>query len=137
MVEWRTLRLFCLPHAGAGASVFARWSRALPPAIKVRALQLPGRESRLREPPASGMSPLVGELADTIAPVLDRPFAIFGHSMGALIGFELARELRRRGRPGPRHLLMSGLRAPDRPSRLPPLAALPDAAFLDGVQDRY
>ena len=75
-------------------------------------MRLPGRESRLAEAPFERMGPLVEALADAIEPYLDRPFAFFGHSMGAAVAFELARELRRRGRPLPRMLIASGARAP-------------------------
>ena len=84
-------RLFCFPHAGGGASQpldLSGWA-----AVPVR---LPGRESRLAEAPFERMGPLVAALADNIEPYLDRPFAFFGHSMGAVVAFELARELRRR-----------------------------------------
>lgn len=131
------LRLFCLPHAGAGASLFHPWSRILPREIQVCPIQLPGRENRLREPPPTGLPALVRDLADAIGPHLDLPLAVFGHSMGAAIGFELARELRRRGVATPVRLLMSGFRAPHRRPAVPPLAALPDARFLETVQQRY
>jgi medium-chain acyl-[acyl-carrier-protein] hydrolase len=100
-------RLFCFPHAGGGARQpvsLAGWA-----AVPVR---LPGRESRLAEAPFERMGPLVVALADNIDSYLDRPFAFFGHSMGAAIAFELARELRRRSRPLPRMLIASGARAP-------------------------
>ncbi len=73
---------------------------------------LPGRESRAAEAPFIRMAPLVEALAGAIEGYLDRPFAFFGHSMGAAVAFELARELRRRGRPGPKMLISSGARAP-------------------------
>src|SRR5258708_4217985 len=131
------LRLFCLPHAGGGASVFHPWSRILPREIQVCPIQLPGRENRLRERPATDLTVLVRQLADAVAPYLDLPFAIFGHSMGTALGFELARELRRRGLATPRHLVMSGGRAPHLRPTLPPLAALADPMFMEAVQERY
>jgi surfactin synthase thioesterase subunit/glycosyltransferase involved in cell wall biosynthesis len=111
-------RLFCFPHAGGGARqpvALAGWA-----AVPVR---LPGRESRLAEAPFERMGPLVAALADNIDSYLDRPFAFFGHSMGAAIAFELARELRRRSRPLPAMLIASGARAPRfRRHHLPPPA---------------
>jgi surfactin synthase thioesterase subunit/glycosyltransferase involved in cell wall biosynthesis len=111
-------RLFCFPHAGGGARqpvALAGWD-----AVSVR---LPGRESRLAEAPFERMSPLVAALADNIDSYLDRPFAFFGHSMGAAIAFELARELRRRSRPLPTVLIASGARAPQfRRHHVPPPA---------------
>jgi medium-chain acyl-[acyl-carrier-protein] hydrolase len=131
------LRLFCLPHAGAGASLFHSWSRILPREIQVCAIQLPGRENRLRESPHTELSALVRDLAEAMIPHLDRPFALFGHSMGAIIGFELARELRRRQQVMPRQLVMSGARAPQLPPTMTPLAALPAGQFMEAVQQRY
>ena len=98
-------RLFCFPHAAGGASVFAGWSGVCP-------VRLPGRESRLAEAPFERMAPLVEALANAIASYTEQPFSFFGHSMGAVVAFELARELRRRGLPLPRILIASGARAP-------------------------
>jgi surfactin synthase thioesterase subunit/glycosyltransferase involved in cell wall biosynthesis len=97
-------RLFCFPHAGGGASTL--------PGISIVPVRLPGRESRLAEAPFERMEPLVTALAGVIAKYLDRPFAFFGHSMGAIVAFELARELRRRGEPLPGILIASSARAP-------------------------
>lgn len=98
-------RLFCFPHAGGGT----KWAPATPYTVAVR---LPGREARLAEAPFERMEPLVIALAGAIERYLDRPFAFFGHSMGAVVAFELARELRRRGAPQPETLIASGARAP-------------------------
>lgn len=126
----KSVRLFCLSYAGGGASVFRSWADALP-ALDVVALQLPGRENRIAEPPISDMALLVGPLADAVAAVDDRPFAIFGHSMGARIAFELTRELRRRGRPEPAALFVSACKAPHIPRvPTPPIATIPDRLFL-------
>ncbi len=106
------LRLFCFPYAGGGATVFRRWPASLPDSVEVCAVRLPGREGRLREPAVDRLAPLLDMLASALLPALDRPFAFFGHSMGALTAFELARRLRRDGWPGPRHLFVSGRIAP-------------------------
>jgi medium-chain acyl-[acyl-carrier-protein] hydrolase len=127
------LRLFCIPHAGAGASVFRGWGDALPAEVEVCPVQLPGREQRMGEPAIGRMEPLVGELAREVAAAGDLPFAVFGHSNGALIGFELARLLRRQGLHGPLHLFASGRRAPDLPNPLADLTDLPDDEFLEGL----
>ena len=124
------LRLFCLPHAGGGASAFRGWADALPAEVEVCPVQLPGRENRITEAPFDRMSPLIDALAEVIDPFLSLPFALFGHSNGSLIGFELARTLRARGRPGPVHLFASGRRAPGLPAPRPPTYQLPDDAFL-------
>lgn len=128
------LRLLCLPHAGGGASAFRGWADALPAEVEVCPVQLPGRENRIVEAPFDRMAPLIDALADVIDPFLSLPFALFGHSNGALIGFELARTLRARGRPGPVHLFASGRRAPDLPAPRPPTYQLPDDAFLDELR---
>jgi medium-chain acyl-[acyl-carrier-protein] hydrolase len=123
-------RLFCFPYAGGGASAFRLWRPDLSDVAEVCPVQLPGREARLAEPPVSDACELVARLADGLGPFLDRPFAFFGHSMGALVAFELARELRRRRQRGPSHLFASGFRAPNRPNPNRPLHALPMADFL-------
>ncbi|WP_329241749.1 alpha/beta fold hydrolase [Actinoallomurus sp. NBC_01490] len=122
------LRLFCLPHAGGGAAVYRPWPRHLPPDVEVVAIRLPGRESRFREPALTRVGHVVGALVQEIAPLLDRPHVWFGHSMGALLAFEVCRELRRRGLGEPARLMVSGRPAPDIPSRRPPIhdAPLPD-----------
>jgi len=116
-------RLFCFPHAGGGA----RQNLEIP-AWTVVPVRLPGRESRLAEAPFERMGPLVAALADAIDSYLDRPFAFFGHSMGAVVAFELARELRRRLRPLPGVLIASGARAPQyRRDHTPPPAPTREA----------
>lgn len=130
------LRLFCFPYAGGSASIFRRWVNDLPPDVEVCPVQLPGRENRLMEPPCTRLSSLVQVLVQALSSYLDLPFAFFGHSMGALIGFELARELRRQHGPCPRHLFVSAHRAPQIPARRPPIHQLAEAAFraeLDGL----
>ncbi len=96
------LRLFCFPHAGGGPAAFQGWAQRLPGPVVVTPLRAA----------AAGMAELVAALYHAIAPELDQPFAFFGHSMGAAAAFELARLLRRRGRPLPRLLVASGARAP-------------------------
>jgi medium-chain acyl-[acyl-carrier-protein] hydrolase len=108
-------RLFCFPYAGAGATVFHGWSAALPPDVEVIAIKLPGRESRLRERAFTRMEDLIAVLREVVAGALDLPYALFGHSMGARIAFELARALRDAARPAPLHLYVSGCRAPQVP----------------------
>src|SRR5262245_25838037 len=106
------VRLFCFPHAGGGASLFRGWADGLPDAVEVCPVQLPGRETRFREPPFLCLEPLIEALATALRPHLDRPFAFFGHSLGALVAFELARRLGRAEGPQPVHLFVSGCAAP-------------------------
>jgi medium-chain acyl-[acyl-carrier-protein] hydrolase len=130
------VRLFCLPSAGGGGSVYMPWARQLP-TVDVCAVQLPGRENRLREPAYTRFAEMMDATFQVLRPHLDMPFALFGHSMGALIAFELARRLRAEGAPVPAHLFVSGHRAPQLPNPRPPLAHLPDAAFLAELRTRY
>jgi len=123
------LRLVCFSYGGAGASAFRTWPTALPGDVELLAIELPGRETRSREPRFERLGPLVTALTDAVAPRIARPFAIYGHSLGSLVGFGFARELRRRGLPGPCHLFMSGRRAPQLPERAA-LATLPDDELL-------
>jgi len=125
------LRLFCFPYAGGGASAYRGWGAALPADVEVCPVQLPGRESRLRDTPYTDLAPLVEAIADVLPPYLDLPFAFFGHSMGGLIGFELTRELRRRGGAAqPFHLFVSGRRSPEAPTREEPIHDLPEPEFI-------
>jgi medium-chain acyl-[acyl-carrier-protein] hydrolase len=122
--------MFCFPFAGGGTSVYHSWTRAFPATLEVRPVQLPGRETRLREPLHTSASTLARVVADALAPLLDRPFVFFGHSLGALICFEVARELRRRGSAQPAQLFISALGAPQLPLGRAPVHELPDADFL-------
>lgn len=106
------LRLFCLPCAGRGAGMYRRWRAEAPHQLEVCAPELPGRGSRLGETPFRRLAPLVAALADAVSTMLDRPYALFGHSLGGLIAFELARTLRARGARQPAHLFVSGMSAP-------------------------
>lgn len=130
-------RLFCFPYAGAGPVVYRAWPESLPHTVEVVTVHYPGRESRFREPLFETLQPLVDTLAGHILPTLDRPYAFFGHSMGALVAFELTRKLRALGARLPAHLFVSARRAPHIPERLPPIHTLEDAAFTAAVQQRY
>src|ERR1041385_8512102 len=102
------LRLFCFPYAGAGAHAFRTWKGALPPDVAVLPLHVPGRGSRLAEPAFTRNEDLAAALLDGLAGELTPPFAFFGHSMGALVAYEAARQLRDAGRPGPLRLFVAG-----------------------------
>ena len=131
------LRLFCFPNAGGGASALHSWFRGLDPDVHLCPIQLPGRENRRRETPFTRILPLVRTLAEILEPLLDKPFVFFGHSLGALTAFELARELRRRNLPGPERLLVSARRSPDSRDPGPPVHNLPDREFVIAVCRRY
>jgi len=124
------LRVFCFPYAGSGVSIFRAWSDSLPAEVEVCPVQLPGRGTRLMEPPFTRLSPLIQALAQALFPLLDKPFAFFGHSLGALVSFELARQLRRQYAVQPVRLFISADRAPQIPNRDPPIHNLPEGEFL-------
>jgi medium-chain acyl-[acyl-carrier-protein] hydrolase len=122
--------MFCFPYAGGTAMMFKKWADLLPPFVQVVPVELPGRGVRLPEPPFVSMPALIDELKEVIRPCLDRPFAIFGHSMGATIAFELARALRREGGREPQAIFVSGRRAPQLPRRGSAIYNLPQADFI-------
>jgi medium-chain acyl-[acyl-carrier-protein] hydrolase len=127
------LRLFCFPYAGGGALVYRAWASSLPSFIDVCAIQLPGRETRLSEPPLKSMPQVIESVTDAIRPRIDRPFALFGHSLGALLAFEVACHLARAGAPPPERLMVSGQAAPHR-KRSRFINGLDDDEFLDEVR---
>ncbi len=129
--------LFCFPHAGVGASAYRGWFEAAAGALSVVRVQLPGRESRLREPAQLALPVLVDELTEAVLPRLTRPFAFLGHSLGATLAFEVARELRRRGAPLPRVLVVAARQAPHIAWRHPAICHLDDSALLIEVGRRY
>jgi surfactin synthase thioesterase subunit len=131
------LRLFCFSYAGGGAAVYRPWALNLPDSVEVLAVQLPGREGRLREPTLRRMPDLLEALLPALLPQFDRPFAFWGHSMGALVAYEAAHSLRGQGGPQPARLLLSARRPPQVPDRDASMQALDDAAFVAEIQRRY
>ena len=111
--------LFCFAHAGGAASAYRTWPKGLGPALEVHAVQLPGRENRIREPRLTRMADAVDQLVPVLEARIDRPFAIYGHSLGGLLGYEVAVRLQQRGRV-PSLLAVSGRRPPQLPIE-PPL----------------
>lgn len=102
------VRLFCFPYAGSGANIFYKWHASLPDEVELCLVNLPGRDLRLKEKPFDRMSKLMQAIEYPLLPFLDKPVALFGHSMGALICYELSRHLRRRYGAQPAHLFISG-----------------------------
>jgi len=131
------VRLICFPHAGVGPSAYRQWAPEMAPHVDVVSVLLPGREARLGEPPLRDIEPIIDSVTAALRPLLDRPFAFFGHSMGAVVAFEVSRRLRDTGAGEPLHLFVSGHRAPQLPPRHPPLAHLGDADFIRELQLRY
>lgn len=131
------VRLFCVPNAGGGPALFRTWAKDLPAQVGVFPVILPGQASRLREPVPTQIQPLVNDLCEALQPYLNEPFALFGYSMGALVAFELARNLRQRGLPQPKHLFVAARRAPQTADSSAILHQLPDGDFVQGIQARY
>jgi surfactin synthase thioesterase subunit len=139
----RPVRLICCPHVGGSARVFHGWPAIAGDAAEVLALTLPGRGIRVRERPLDDMNAIASALADDLAPLLDRPYLLFGHSMGGLVAYETTREVAQRGLPGPVALGISATAAPwltphgparwqsddEMLDRLRAFGATPEAAF--------
>jgi medium-chain acyl-[acyl-carrier-protein] hydrolase len=128
-----SFRLFCFPYAGGGASIYQQWNGVPLDQVEVCPIQLPGRESRMAETPFR----YLGSLASAVADILpqDKPFAFFGHSVGALLSFELSRELRRRGSALPFHLFVAGASAPHLCPDQPPRFNLPREELLVRIRE--
>jgi medium-chain acyl-[acyl-carrier-protein] hydrolase len=128
------LRLFCFPYAGAGASAYRAWPAGFPETVEVAAVQLPGREGRFGEPLLTDVQSLAAALPEALVPLLDRPFALFGHSLGAVSAYETARRLRRDHGLSPGLLAVSGHQAPGLPAAQPPIHHLARPAFVEEVR---
>jgi medium-chain acyl-[acyl-carrier-protein] hydrolase len=131
------VRLFCLPHAGSGAAAFYRWKRLVAPEIDICPILLPGREMRLAEASLVDAEAVVDELMRHVSPHLDAPFAIFGHSMGALLAFAWARRIEAAGLCEPHCLFVSGREAAHLPFGHRALHRLEDAAVIAELKRRY
>jgi medium-chain acyl-[acyl-carrier-protein] hydrolase len=110
-------RLFCFPYAGGGAAIFRNWARDLAVDVEVCAVRLPGREQRYSEPAFRRAEQVVDSLTPILEGLLDLPFAIFGHSMGAVLAYEIARAIKAAAGREPLALFASGRRGPDIPPR--------------------
>ncbi|MET9255121.1 alpha/beta fold hydrolase [Streptomyces sp. NPDC003717] len=130
-----TGEVLCFAHAGGSPGEYARWSDELPDAVRLSAVQLPGRGARAAEPPATTVEEIAEEIATTARPTV--PFVLFGHSFGGLLALAVARTLRARGGPAPERLVVSASPAPPLPRAATPLHTLPDDAFLAEVERRW
>ena len=130
------VRLLCFPHGGGSPSAFNAWREKLPEDIEVCALQLPGRGRRLLEVPPTNIGQIIEMLLNAAQPFEEVPVALFGHSLGALIAFEFARQLQSRAIP-PLHLFVSAQSAPHFPDSEAPVRNLPDQEFISEVRRRY
>lgn len=129
--------VFCFPFAGGGASFYRPWTRLASSRFTIVPVQPPGREERLFDPSYEQMEPFVEAAAEALLPLLRTPYALFGHSMGGMIAYELLQELGRRGAPPPVHLFVSGAPAPHLARRIPAIFHLPEPELIDELRRRY
>jgi surfactin synthase thioesterase subunit len=129
-----SMRLFCFPYAGGGRYVFNGWKHNLPNWVQLMPLSLPGRDMRLKEPRLTDLKVLLDTLESTITPYLDKPYAFFGHSMGALIAYELAHRLVDRGVRLPERLFLSGRVSPTSGYEKDPIHHLPDNELIEKIK---
>ncbi|MGW7531620.1 thioesterase II family protein [Amycolatopsis sp. NPDC054798] len=129
------VRLLCFPYAGGNARSYHRWQRPVGEHVEVCPMQLPGHGERIGEPPRSRWEDLLADVRARLAGKTDRPVALFGHSLGALLAFECARMLAGQG-IRPVRLVVSGHRAPQLPMREEPLRHLPDPEFVARLGQR-
>lgn len=131
------LRLFCFPYAGGASTVYQTWQAALPATVDVCCIELPGRLARAREAPLRSIQSIVAAMAAELAPLLDRPCALFGYSMGSLIAFEWARQLEALGK-GVTTLFVAARNPPHHPPAGQPDHEQPSTLqFLSSVAKRY
>ena len=129
--------LVCFASAGHGPSMFRSWAPLLPPQVELWIAQLPGREARWNEKPARSLEEVVPGLVGAIQPLASRPLVLFGHSLGALIAFEVTRSLRAATGAEPLHLFVSAHRAAQLPNRHARISDQSDAEFVAAVDARH
>ena len=132
-----SVRVVCFPHAGASAPVYRPWAMRIDPRIDVVAVQLPGRGDRMRERPLETIDEMVHAILPEIVGLNDLPLALFGHSMGAAVAFELALSMAEAGTSPPSRLIVSARRPPDMRDERPSIGQLPDQEFLRELERRY
>ncbi len=128
------IRLFCFPYAGGSAQIFQDWCDSLPAEVEVIGVQYPGRGARFVDPLIGSCDDMVAAMLPNILPALDKPFVFFGHSNGAMLSFELARLLQQQGVSNQLHHFVSAKRAIHLPARKRALHNLPDAEFMQELE---
>ncbi|HCH00620.1 MAG TPA: thioesterase [Vibrio sp.] len=128
------VRLICFPYAGGSASVFHSWLQWLPEWVELHAVQLPGRAERMAEPNIKNMKDYIQGIRSELVALTDKPYALFGHSMGALAAFETSVMLHEAKLPQPEHCLFSAALSPHRQNRMKPISDLPQQAFVEELK---
>ena len=131
------LRLICFPYAGGGPAAFRPWARALPPDVELCIVHLPGREGRWREPVLSHLDAVIGPVVEALLPLLGTPYVFYGHSLGTLLAFEVARRLEREHGTVPVRLVGGAHRAPHLPNPHPTIRHLENDQFVGEINRRY
>jgi medium-chain acyl-[acyl-carrier-protein] hydrolase len=131
-----TARLFCIPYSGATVAYYRTWTSLVPADIEMYAVEIPGR-LYLKDKPAADMNAIIDTVFPQIAPLLDKPYAIYGHSYGSIISFEIAKRIIKENMKHPVGLFVSGRHAPHLPNRFRPAANLPDQEFIEEINSKY
>ena len=129
------LRLFCFPYAGGSAQIFSKWADFLPQAVDIFAIQAPGRGRRFSEKPIASLKSKMQILHQEILPYTDIPYMFIGHSNGALLAYELARELQKSGNCNLQHIILSAKRAPHLPDIKQPIHDLSQSEFVSKLKE--
>ncbi|MBX3448375.1 MAG: thioesterase [Planctomycetaceae bacterium] len=131
----RRVRLFCLPCAGGSSTAYDGWHEGLGESVETLPILLPGRGTRFLEPVVPSVPALVEQITESLGPSLRAPYALFGHSYGALLAFEMARSCRRLGLPSPSILLVAGFRGPKTPAPAIAAAESSDDDLVNWLED--
>ncbi len=133
------MRLFCFPHGGGGGSQYRHWPKGLPDFVEVCSIQMPGRENRIKEKPIDNIEESIFMLTKAIKSELDRPYAIYGHSMGGLLAYRFAYQLWSDFELKPAHLFLGGYTAPQLGTNpfLNRFLELFKSGGLDGLPEPY
>ncbi|MEX2963534.1 thioesterase II family protein [Microbulbifer sp. TYP-18] len=131
------VRLICFHYAGGSASAYRNWPKFLSANVDLLGVQLPGREGRYQEDFITNFDELIGKVVVALEPVIDKPYVVFGHSMGSLMSFECLRQIGSKGLPLPLFYIPAGRRSPQFPEDEPPIAHLPEGDFLTALLKEY
>lgn len=128
------IRLFCFHHSGGGASIYYSWIKHLSPHIEMIPIQLPGRENRFMEPLTNNLKNILNALNEGFYLYKDKPFFVFGHSLGGLIAFEFIKSIYQHYSLYPRHIIISATKAPHMPFRMKALSPLGNKALKEELK---